>query len=137
MSVEENKDVIRRFFDEANKKNLDALPELITSDFVLHADGREIRGAESYRKGVSFLINAFPDWHFMIHDLVAEGDKVVCHFTTSGTHQGDLRGIAPTGKQIEIQGIAVYYLKDGKIAEIQEVNDRLNMYQQLGINPTN
>jgi predicted ester cyclase len=59
---------------------------------------------------------AFPDFHLTIEDQIAEGNKVITRVTFRGTHRGDYRGIAPTGKQIKYSGIAIDRIVDGKVA---------------------
>jgi predicted ester cyclase len=76
---------------------------------------------------------AFPDLHYAVEDQIAEGDKVVTRYTASGTHQGELMGVAPTGSRVEIRGISITRIKGGKIEEIWESYDALGMMQQLGV----
>jgi len=75
---------------------------------------------------------SFPDQRFTVEDLVAEGDKVVVRWTVRGTHQGELMGIAPTGKQVTVTGITIYQLTDGKIAEEIANWDAFGLMQHLG-----
>ena len=78
------------------------------------------------------LFNAFPDIHFTIDDMIAEGDKVVVRFTVRGTHQGDYLGVPPTGKQFAVNGIAIHRIVDGREVEVWDCVDILGMLQQLG-----
>src|SRR5260370_30068034 len=108
---EENKAVVRRFFAEViNGGNLDRADELITSDYIEHqrlpgAEGRQ--GIAVAKAFLSMMRGAFPDYHFDMEDLVAEGDKVVAHLTVSGTHRGEMMGLAPTGKRVRTSAIEV------------------------------
>ena len=79
---------------------------------------------------------AFPDLQYTVEDQIAEGDKVVTRYTASGTHRGELMGIAPTGSRVEITGISITRVEDGKIEEIWETHDALGMMRQLGVIPS-
>ncbi len=137
MSVEENKAVELRFFEEVvNKGNLAVIDELVAANFV---DRAALPGAASDREGYKQFFaavhSAFLDFHSTLEDMIAEGDKVVQRFTVRGTHKGEWMGIAPTGKQIEVGGIAIHRLAGGKIVEDWASMDMLSMMQQLGVAP--
>ncbi len=68
-----------------------------------------------------------------IDDLVIAGDKAVISFALTGTHEGDLMGIAATGKQVKVNGMVLSRFEDGKIVEEWEILDQLTMFQQLGV----
>jgi predicted ester cyclase len=84
----------------------------------------------------SALLAAFPDLHVQLDDMVADGDKLVSRYTVHGTHDGELMGIPPTGKQVSIGGIAIDRFEDGQSVEHWEVFDQMGMMQQLGVIPT-
>ncbi len=137
MSVEENKAVELRFFEEVvNKGNLAVIDELVAANFV---DRAALPGAapdrEGYKQFFAAVHSAFPDFPSTLEDMIAEGDKVVQRFTVRGTHKGEWMGIAPTGKQIEVGGIAIHRLAGGKIVEDWVSMDMLSMMQQLGVAP--
>ncbi len=138
MSVEENKAVELRFFEEVvNKGNLAVIDEIVAANFV----GRSaLPGVapdrEGYKQFFAMAHSAFPDFHSTLEDMIAEGDKVVQRFTVRGTHKGEWMGIAPTGKQIEVGGIAIHRLAGGKIVEDWTSMDMLGMMQQLGVIPS-
>ena len=79
---------------------------------------------------------AFPDIEVTVEDQIAEGDGVVTRWTARGTHQGDLQGLAPTGKRLALSGVSIDRLVDGKVVEHWEYYDQLDMLQQLGVAPT-
>ena len=81
------------------------------------------------------LRNAFPDQQWVMEDLLAEGDKAVLVWTLRGTHQGELSGVAPSGKEVVVTGISVSRIADGKLAEIWVQSDTLGLLQQLGALP--
>ena len=139
MSVEDNKAIERRVIEEVfNQGKLEIIPELLSQDYVYHGPGgMEFKGPEGFTQFVSMFRNAFPDINLKIQDMVAEGNKVLTRFTGSGTHQGELMGIPPTGKQVATSGMVVVCVENGKCVEAWENFDQLLMLQQLGAIPPN
>jgi predicted ester cyclase len=138
MSIEEeNKARQRRVFEEViNERKIDLIPEYFASDYSISSPmGIEIEGADGFRQGVATGIISFPDFHYTIDDMFAEGDKVATRYTMTGTFKGDFMGIAPTGKKFSITGILITRWVDGKEVEAWESRDMLGFYQQLGITP--
>lgn len=137
MSVEENKTLIRRFYEEVfNKRNLAALDDFFAPDHVDHTlpPGLPV-GPEGTKQAIATMLKGFPDLRVTIEDMIAEGDKVVIWFTTHGTQQGTLGGIPPTGKQVAVSTIEITRMAGGKIAEDWGLDDRLGMLRQLGLVP--
>jgi steroid delta-isomerase-like uncharacterized protein len=137
MTIEQNKALVKRAWDEVfNQKKLTVVDELFTSDYIYHGpQGQEFRGTESLKQLLSHYLEAFPDLHIDIEDLIAEGDKVVSRVISRGTHKGELQGIAPTGKKVSLRTIMISRIAGGKFAEDWESRDDLGMLQQLGIIP--
>jgi predicted ester cyclase len=136
---QELKAVVRRIFEEAiNKGNLDLLDELYTPGFTSHSmpEPDMPPGIEGDKQAIRLLRTAFPDYHISVEDLVAEGDRVVARYRSTGTQNGDFRGIPPTGRRIESDGISIYRLRNGKIVERWDQVDTLGLLQQLGVIPT-
>jgi predicted ester cyclase len=138
MSTEENKALVRRFFEEVfNQKQLDRADAFVAWDYLDHAalpgQGPVLEGAKQQRWAVYFA--AVPDLHATIDDLVAEGDKVAVRFTVEGTQQGELLGVPPTGKHFRFSDYCIYRLAEGKVAETWEQPDLLGLMQQLGVLP--
>ncbi len=137
---EQNKGLVRRFFEEIfHKGNLALINELYAPNFVSHAYHGEVKGPESYKQLVAMYRTAFPDLHFTIEDQIAEGDKVVTRWRNRGTHKGELvgepRSIPPTGKQVALSGIVIHRIVGGKFVEQWEDWDRMGLMQQLGVIP--
>lgn len=135
MSAEENKAIVRRYLEETwNQRNLAVIDELVAPDLIQH-----VRNVPPGRQGIHqffvTLFNAFPDVHFTLENMMAEGDKVVWRFTVHGTHQGSFRGLAPTGKRIVLTGMAISRMQAGRLAENWNETDDLGMLQQLGVIP--
>lgn len=138
-STEENKALTRRVFEEIwNQGNLDLADELIAPNFVDHdsAMPEEVSGIEGFKEFVSMYRSGFSDVHIFVEDQVAEGDKVVTRWRATGTHDGDLSGIAPTGKWVEITGMEIARISGGKVAEIWDNYDVLGLMQQIGAIPS-
>ena len=137
MSLEENKAIELRFFEEVvNKGNLAVIDEIVAANFVQHDPPPGITAdREGMKQFFTTHLSAFPDFHSTLEDMFAEGDKVVQRFTARGTHKGEWMGIAPTGKQVTIPGMAIHRITGGKIVEGWTSMDMLGALQQLGIIP--
>ena len=135
MSAEENKALFRRAYEEVwNRGNLSVADELIAPDFINHAASPgSNRGPESMRGSVTWARNAFPDVHFEIEELVAEGDIVAGRLTMSATHEGPLMGEPPTGRSVRTNHMHFVRFRDGKAVEHWGVRDDLGMMRQLGL----
>jgi steroid delta-isomerase-like uncharacterized protein len=136
--LEENKALIRRFVQEAfNQGNLDVADEVYAPRFFSYdpATSEEERRPEDVKQFVNMYRSAFPDGRTTIEDLIAEGDKVAYRWAYRGTHQGELMGIAPTGKEVTITGITIDRISGGRIEEEWNNFDQLGMLQQLGVVP--
>ncbi len=136
MSTEDNEALTRRAFDALNQRNWEVFYEAVSPDIVVHNASMTIQGLAAYKQFVSMYLTAFPDVHFTIEDMIAEGDTVVVRQTGRGTHQGDLMGIPPTGKQVTVTGIGIYRFANGKYVEGWQNADDLGMLQQLGVIPS-
>ena len=119
---------------ECDKAEL--VDKLYATDFILHdAASPGVLGLEGVKQNVSRNRAAFPDLHYAIEDMIAEGDKVVTRYTITATHQGELMGIPPTGEQGTVTGITIHRIADGKIMEGWSNWDALGMMQQMGVIP--
>ena len=136
---EENKAVVRREMEELFNQggNIDAADEIIHPDYVSYEPtSGEVRGIEGAKQFAATYRQAFPDLQNTTEDMVAEGDKVVARFGARGTHQGETEAFgSPTGKRMEMTGITIKRLSEGKIVEAWTNFDALGMMQQLGLIP--
>ncbi len=133
---EEHKALARRAWEEiVNQRNLDAIDEIYVADVVWHVPEGDVQGSEQVKQFVAVYLSAFPDIRVTVEDAIAEGDKVVTRWTMRGTHQGELMGIAPTERQIELEGITIHRIEGGKIVEEWERYDNLGVMQQIGAIP--
>ncbi len=139
MSAEENKALIRRFFqaidDGCKTGNADILDEFLAPDFVEHNPFPGLPPTrEGWKQAFEGFVAGAPGYH-VIEDLIAEDDKVVGRITAYGTHTGDLFGIPATGKPIRVSGIAIWRIRDGKIVEHWHETDQMDLMHQLGVLP--
>jgi steroid delta-isomerase-like uncharacterized protein len=135
MSVD-NKILMRRFVDSLNNGPPSALEEFIAADYVYHNPALpDVKDFATLRQFNAMTGAAFPDLHFTIEDLIAEGDKIVYRYSATGTHKGTLSGIEATGKTVTITGMVISRIVNGKIQEDWEQTDMLGLMQQLGVVP--
>jgi len=131
--IEHNKHVVRRIYEACiNLGQLDHLSDLISEDYE-GPQGQ--RGVAGYRSTIVGLRAGFPDVHFTLEDVFAEGDKVAVRWRWEGTHSGQFQAFAPTHRRATNSAIAIYRLKDGKVIRNWLEVDRLGVLQQLGIIP--
>ncbi len=137
MSEESNKAVFRRYVEEVgNEGNLELADEIFDSYLAHQPDGSVLeRGPEDVKRFTTEFREAFPDFHTTIEDQIAEGDRVVSRWRMRGTHRGQFRGIAPTGKRVEVRGIGIFRFSNGKVVESWDNLDELGMMRQLGATP--
>ncbi len=137
MSAEENKDLVRRYIEEVwNGHNLDAIDELVSPEYFNHAASTAEYQRGGAKLAVEWLRSVFPDHRFDIEDAAADGNTVAVRGTMGGTHEGELMGIAPTGKRVVVQQTHWFRVADGKVAEHWAVRDDLGMMRQLGVMPS-
>lgn len=132
MSLEENKAIVRRFIEAYNNRNLDYLDlidDLVAPDYVDHT--KQV-GREGLKQLFAMGLNAFPDWHETIEDIIAEGDKVWVRLSYTGTHRGEFMGLSPTGKKIASTAVDIYRIVNSKLAEYWNVTDNVNIFKQVG-----
>jgi predicted ester cyclase len=138
MSAETNKALVRRFYEEIDKGNLDALDELVDPDYLDHnpppfpglAPGRE-----GLKQAFEIFWKATPGYH-RIEDQIAEGDKVVTRLTSFGKHEGDLPGAPATGNDLKMTSITIHRIANGRLVEKWAEKDVLGFLQQIGVLPS-
>ena len=136
MSAEENKAPVRRVFEQMfNEGNLDVADELLAPGYVDHDPSlpQDVHGPEGFKEYVGMYRAAFPDLHVQIQDQLAEGDRVATRWTGTGTHNGELAGITPTGKQVTLPGMEIVRIANGKLVEGWEGYDSGTLMRQLGV----
>ncbi len=135
MSTKENKALVRRFYEEIDKGNLEAMDELVAVDYVDH-NPPPFRGLATGREGLKQAFKIFweatPGSHH-IEEQIAEGDKVVTRLTAYGKHEGDLPGAPRTGHDLKMTSITIHRIANGKLAEKWSEKDVLTFLIQLGV----
>ena len=131
--TQRHRDLVRTLFEDCiNSGNLERLPDFIAENYV-GPNGEH--GPAGFAGTIGGLRSSFPDIHFVIEDLIVEGDRVALRFHWEGTHQHDFRGFQATGKRVTSQGLAIYQLTAGKIARAWLQTDRLGFLEALGALP--
>lgn len=133
-----NKETFSRFHDAMNSGDAEliskAIDEAVDPNLVFHAPvPGEVTGVQALKQVWVTLLRAFPDLHVAIEDAIEEGDKVVYRNTVTGTHQGEYRGLPPTGRSVTYKEIFIFRFVDGRIAEIWGVVDVFAQLKQLGL----
>jgi predicted ester cyclase len=132
MSTYDNKALVQRFYDEVvNQKNLAALGQFVAPNAVNHTVPSGL--PQDPNQFLGMHLNAFPDVHVTVQDLLADGDKVVALVNIHATQQGAFRSVSPTGKPITITAIHIFRIANGKMVEHWGLADRLGALQQLGV----
>lgn len=140
MSLAENKALVSRFYDEIwNQRNLALGDELVTPDFTdPTAPPDAAPGAQGLKDFVVMNVRRFPNLRYTVHELIAEGDRVVAIWTAEGVNEGELRRrsarpLPPTGKRIVWTGTTVFRVRDGKLAEMHIYQNLLGVFRDLGL----
>lgn len=133
MSMEDNKNIVRRYQDAYNREDYEALAEVVAADVrtpnINAGMPPGLEGAIAVHKKTML---GMPDYYTEIEDLLAEGDKVVARVTMTGTHTGDFWGIPPTGRKVNLTGIYIVRIAAGKIVEHWGEEDGMKVVRQLG-----
>ena len=134
MGAQTNKEIVRRLAEEPWRGNYDVIDEHLAPDYVGHdpSNPEPIRGPAGFREFVRTYQAAFRNARVTVEEQLAEGDLVSTRWSARGVHEGELMGIAPTGKEATITGITISRLRDGKVAEEWTNWDTFGMLVQLG-----
>jgi steroid delta-isomerase-like uncharacterized protein len=136
VSADTNKEIVRRLGVEPWEGNLGVIDELVAPDYIGHDPAQpDMQGPEGIKEFITGYLAGFPDGRITIDGQFAAGDMVATRWTGRGTHQGELMGIPPTGKQVTVSGITISRVKNGKVVEEWSNWDTLGMLQQLGVVP--
>ena len=119
-----------------NGRRLDLVDDLVAPDFV-DRFGRDpgLRGPESLKTVARLLFEGFPDLHFRVEDVLAEGDRVALRWTMTGTNTAAFRGFPATGRAVRVPAIVLYRVQAGRLAEFWPLVDLLGLLTQLGRGP--
>jgi steroid delta-isomerase-like uncharacterized protein len=135
MGEVENKALVRRFYEEVwDRGNVDFAHEVFHDDYVRHdlRPTQAAAGAAGMAAIASGFRSAFPDAHWRVDLMLAEGDLVAARWTATGTFTGQWGVVQPTGKRAEFSGVNLYRFRGGKVAEIWNHRDDLGLMEQVG-----
>ncbi len=135
MSVESNKALVRRFYEEVwNRGNVDVADEIFAKNYTRHDlhPGNALPGPAGQKKIAADFRAAFPDLHMKIDLIVAEEDLVVARWTTEGTNTAQWGDVPPTGKHARFSGVNIFRVAQGQVVELWNPRDDLGVMQQLG-----
>jgi steroid delta-isomerase-like uncharacterized protein len=132
---EQNKAIANRAWEASSKRDFETLKELGTPEYLWYLPSNSTHpiSREEALEKAKRLRSAFPDLSFSIEELIVLGDKVICRYIMRGTQQGEFAGIPATGNRVEISGIVIQRIENGKIVEEREEMDMLDLMQQLGM----
>lgn len=126
-----NKELIRKMYNEClNTRKLELLDQFIDENFV---DARGEKGPAGFSKTINAMYQGFPDIHWNIEDMMAEGNQVVIRWIWNGTNTGQFRNWAASGKKVHDNGIAIYKIENNKVVSVSMQTDRLGFLQQIGV----
>ena len=133
MTTETNKALTRQFMEHAfNEGDLTIVDEALTQDGIDHQEPLGTNFATHLKEVITMLRTAFPDLHFEIHAMLAEGELVAFRSTMTGTHRGPFQGLLPTGKQISVAHMHFVRFVNGKTSDLWHVWDMAGLMRQLG-----
>jgi steroid delta-isomerase-like uncharacterized protein len=132
--LEGNEVIVERFYRELwNSWDLSVADEILSEDLRFRGTlGSTLEGREAFKAYVETVRRAFPDWHNRIDEVIACGDRVITRMTWSGTHEGVLAGVEPTGARVEYVGAAIFRISVGRIEEAWVVGDTQELWRALG-----
>ena len=122
------------FYQGFSGGNMEVIDDVFHPEFTLDHPSLP-PGIEGVKTIVRMNNNAFEGWHFTIHDLLCDGNKVVARYTGSGTHVNPFMGEQPTGKTVNLNGISIIEIKDNRIIRDWYAPDELNFFIQIGLIP--
>lgn len=125
----------QKWLNSLNNGNISSADEVFMPGCVIHINGgaQPDLSLDQYKQMVTGLLGAFPDLHFTVHDQFITSDKVATRWTATGTNTKPFGEVNATGRHMQIGGLIIDYLKDGKVAERWEMWDQMSMLQQLGL----
>ncbi len=134
MTPDDSKGLVRRFYEEIDKGNIDAMDQFVAEDYIDHNPAPFVvaTGLEGLKQSFKIFQKATPGYH-IIEDQIAEGDKVVTRLTSIGKHDGDLPGAPRTGNDMKMTSITIHRIANGKLAEKWSEKDMIALFTQIGI----
>ena len=135
--TEQNKAIVRRNYETADKNDLTTFSEQLVPDVAVHLPGMPgPLNRESLIQMMNIMFSGLTQRQHVFEDQIAEGDKVATRLTLRAVHTGEFQGMPATGKQIAVRQTAIHRIRDSKIAEVWVSSDDVGMMQQLGLMPS-
>jgi steroid delta-isomerase-like uncharacterized protein len=132
---EQNKQLIRNYFEAYDRHDTERIGSLVSSNYSLHISGMPSMDWNGTKRFYAAIWSAFPDLYHEILDIVSEGDKVAVRYNIIGTHKGELEGIPPSSKEVSFSGMDFITVIDGKVVDEWEIADTMALMQQIGAIP--
>lgn len=132
----ENKEIVRSLMEEVfNEKNIEAADEFLVEDYSEYAtgNGESFQSREEFKAGNADFFAAFPDLIVTEDGCIAEGNTVVYRHILTGTHEGEIMGVEPTGNEITLENAGVFRIENGRIVDLYLYADNISLMRQLGI----
>lgn len=127
-----NGELVRRAFGALDERDRDAFVDLHAEDAILHAGGEDVRGIEAIADAEFAYFDAFPDLEMSLDALHEASDTVAARWTVAGTHEGEFRGVDPTGEEVEFSTMGMFRIDDGEVSEVWIQADQLGLLEQIG-----
>lgn len=134
--VDVDRDMVVRFYGEViNKHQLELADKYIAMDAIDHdpMNDPKLSTIENFKSIFSMMRKGFPDMQFKIEDVITQGDKVVVRYRMTGTHSGDFMGMKATNRKVDLQGVDIMRVSNGKFVEHWGFMDSMQLMQQLGM----
>ena len=131
-SEDSSRDVVLRAYELINAGMSEQAAEVIHPEYVNHEREDRPGGVAGFQDGMKRLRSSFSDFRLEALDVIAEGDRVAARTRFTATHDGQFKGIPPSGKAVSIQQIHVFRLQDGLIAEHWVCRDDIGLMRQIG-----
>lgn len=137
MSIEQNKMIVRRIYDELiNQEQKGVIDEVFDHKLIVHDPFMGTQtGREAFHQLLGLFDAAFPGHRVQVEVILAEGEFVTVLHTHTATHTGPFMGMPPTGKTALVSGIELYRLTEGRIVEFWRKDDDVSLLMQLGALP--
>ena len=132
MGTPTTKDVVRAAIQAFSDQDRDRFADLHADDIVVHGPTGDVHGVEAVTEEEFAIFNAFSDLAWTLDSMIAEGSLVAVRLTGTGTHDGNLGDLAPTGTRVSFASYGMFRVEDGQVVEVWILPDRLGLRQQLG-----
>ena len=124
-------DAALQFYVVYNDKRVDLLDQILTAGYVGHVNAHDIVGAEAAKGFIGGFLEGIPDAFYDVKEIFEQGDRVICRWQCTGTQTGVFYGMPATNNKVDVNGITIFRIEQGKIAELWNVWDQFTLVEQL------